>query len=119
MFVSCYIKRLSPLWSLNQQQTENQAKETKNELDVAERQSALEDELFQLWIKLQRNQEQAILAEAQAESARGQAGGLEEVSSPTTVTESKSRSLKANPLTPDFCAISQYFLWFWAILSGV
>ncbi|XP_035866682.1 laminin subunit beta-4 isoform X1 [Phyllostomus discolor] len=58
-------------------QTENQAKETKNELDVAEQQSALEDERSRLQIKLQRNQEQAILAEAQAESARGQAGGLE------------------------------------------
>ncbi|XP_036926552.1 laminin subunit beta-4 isoform X1 [Sturnira hondurensis] len=59
-------------------QTENQAKETKDELDAAEQQSALEEGLSRLQIKLQRNQEQAILAGAQAESAQGQAGGLEE-----------------------------------------
>ncbi|ELK01304.1 Laminin subunit beta-4, partial [Pteropus alecto] len=59
-------------------QAENQAKETKNELDLAKQQSALEDGLSQLRIKLQRNQEQAIHAETQAEPARRQAGSLEE-----------------------------------------
>lgn len=66
-------------WSLNQQQAENQAKETKNELHLAKQQSALEDGLSQLWTKLQRNRDQASRVKAQAESARRQAGGLEEV----------------------------------------
>ncbi|XP_070280772.1 laminin subunit beta-4 [Myotis yumanensis] len=59
-------------------QTENKAQEPENELDLAKQQSALEDGLSRLRVKLQRNQEQAIHVGAQAESAQRQAGGLQE-----------------------------------------
>ncbi|KAM5204002.1 laminin subunit beta-4-like, partial [Hipposideros larvatus] len=59
-------------------QAETQAQETKNDLDLAKQQSALQDGLSRLQIKLQGNQEQAIQAEAQTESAQRQAGGLKE-----------------------------------------
>ncbi|TKC35705.1 hypothetical protein EI555_014030, partial [Monodon monoceros] len=75
-FLVCYIERLSPSWSFNQQQAENQARET--ELDVAKQQSALEGGLARLQTKLQRNRDEAVRVAAQAESAQRQAGGLEE-----------------------------------------
>ncbi|KAM8764549.1 LOW QUALITY PROTEIN: laminin subunit beta-4 [Rhynchonycteris naso] len=63
----------------NALQTENQVKETKNELDLAKQQSTLEDGLSLLQIKLRRNQEQAIHVESGSLGpTRRQAGGLEE-----------------------------------------
>ncbi|KAB0342537.1 hypothetical protein FD754_019463 [Muntiacus muntjak] len=62
----------------NELQAENQAQETKNKLDVAKHQSALEHGLAQLQTTLQRNRGEAVQARAQAEAARHQAGGLEE-----------------------------------------
>ncbi|KAB0394765.1 hypothetical protein E2I00_006734, partial [Balaenoptera physalus] len=62
----------------NALQAENQARETENELDFAKQQSALEGGLARLQTKLQRNRDEAIRVGAQAESARRQAGGLEE-----------------------------------------
>ncbi|KAM9699005.1 LOW QUALITY PROTEIN: laminin subunit beta-4 [Dama dama] len=72
------IKRLFPFWCFDQQQAENQAQETKNKLDIAKHQSALERGLAQLQTTLQRNRGEAVRARAQAEAARHQAGGLEE-----------------------------------------
>lgn len=89
LFLSCYIKKLPFFWSFNQQQAANQAKE--NELDLAKQQAALEDGRALLWIKLQRNQEQALRAEAQAESARHQAGGLEKVITLSTAARSEEQ----------------------------
>lgn len=83
------LHRLSPFWSSNQQQAENQAKETKNELDLAQQQSGLEDGLPRLQTTVQRNQDQATRVKAQAESARRQAGGLEEVITPATATRGR------------------------------
>ncbi|KAF5912271.1 hypothetical protein HPG69_013438, partial [Diceros bicornis minor] len=65
-------------------QAENQAKETKNELDLAKQQSALKDGLSRLWTKLQSNRDQATRVKAQAESGQRQAGGLEEHKTSTT-----------------------------------
>ncbi|KAB0376143.1 hypothetical protein FD755_012786 [Muntiacus reevesi] len=62
----------------NELQAENQAQETKNKLDVAKHQSALERGLAQLQTTLQRNRGEAVQARAQAEAAQHQAGGLEE-----------------------------------------
>lgn len=87
------IKRLFPFWCFDQQQAENQAQETKNKLDVAKHQSALERELAQLQTTLQRNRGEAILARAQAEAARHQAGGLEEAIGPTSATKSRQTVL--------------------------
>lgn len=95
MFASFYIKKLSFFCSLNQQQTENKAQKTDN--DLAKQQSALEDGLSRLRVKLQRNQEQAIHVGGQAESAQRQAGGLEEVISPTPPPRAHSASLKLIP----------------------
>ncbi|KAM9216772.1 LOW QUALITY PROTEIN: laminin subunit beta-4 [Dugong dugon] len=58
-------------------QTENQAKKAKNELDLAQQQSKLKDGVPLLRTKLQRNQDHAASAKAQAESALGKAGGME------------------------------------------
>ncbi|EPQ02873.1 Laminin subunit beta-4 [Myotis brandtii] len=68
----------SNIAQLTAEQTENKAQETENELDLAKQQSALEDGLSRLRVKLRRNQEQAIHVGAQAESAQRQAGGLQE-----------------------------------------
>lgn len=86
-FLVCCIERLSPSWSFNQQQAENQARET--ELDLAKQQSALEGGLARLQTKLQRNRDEAVRVGAQAESAQRQAGGLEEVAGPTPATKSR------------------------------
>eukprot|EP00069_Balaena_mysticetus_P004206 bmy_17244T0 len=72
------LQRLSPFWSFDQQQAENQTRETENELDFTKQQSALEGGLARLQTKLQRNRDEAVCVGAQAESARSQAGGLEE-----------------------------------------
>ncbi|XP_008828933.1 laminin subunit beta-4 [Nannospalax galili] len=58
-------------------QAENQGKEIKNQLYLAEQQFELEDELSLLWTKWHRNQEQAGRANVQAESASHQARGAE------------------------------------------
>ena len=65
----------------------------KNKLDVAKHQSALEGELAQLQTTLQRNRGEAVRARAQAEAARHQAGGLEEVIDPTSATKSRQTVL--------------------------
>ncbi|KAM9077023.1 LOW QUALITY PROTEIN: laminin subunit beta-4 [Megaptera novaeangliae] len=67
----------------NALQAENQARETENELDFAKQQSAQEGGLARLQTNLQRNRDEAVRVGAQAESARRQAGGLEEVIGPT------------------------------------
>nr|XP_025728478.1 laminin subunit beta-4-like [Callorhinus ursinus] len=59
-------------------QAENGAKDTENELDLAKQQSVLEDGLFRLHTKLQRNREQATRVTAQAALAQRQAGVLEQ-----------------------------------------
>ncbi|KAM6202282.1 laminin subunit beta-4 [Rhynchocyon petersi] len=58
-------------------QAEKQAKKSTHELDSAQKQSELKDGLPLLRTKLQRNQDQAASANAQAESALHKAGGLE------------------------------------------
>nr|XP_004652732.2 laminin subunit beta-4 [Jaculus jaculus] len=58
-------------------QAEKQAKDMKNQLDLAKRRSALEDGLSLLWTQWQRTREQAGRAEDEAESALRQAGGTE------------------------------------------
>ena len=90
-FLVCCIKRLSPFWSFNQQQAENQARETENELDLVKQQSALEGGLARLQTNLQRNRDEAVRVGAQAESARRQAGDLEEVIGPTPATKSRQQ----------------------------
>lgn len=67
----------------NQQQVANQAQEMKNRLDLVKQWSVLESRLAGLQNKLQRNQDEAMCVRARAEAARRQAGGLEEVISPT------------------------------------
>uniref|UniRef100_A0A8C3WP70 Laminin subunit beta 4 n=1 Tax=Catagonus wagneri TaxID=51154 RepID=A0A8C3WP70_9CETA len=59
-------------------QVANQAQETLNRLDLVKQRSLLESGLAGLQNKLQRNQYEAIRVRAQAESARRQAGVLEE-----------------------------------------
>lgn len=85
----CYTKRLSPFWSFNRQQAEKEAKDTENKLDSAKQQSVLEAGLSQLRTTLQRNRGRAARVRAQAASAQRQAGGLEQVSSPTSATKSR------------------------------
>lgn len=109
LFASCYIKKLPFFCSLNQQQTENKAQETEHELDLAKQQSALEDGLSRLRVKLQRNQEQAIHVGAQAESAQRQAGGLQEVISPTPATKSTRCFSEGGSFIPRFWGHSSAF----------
>ncbi|XP_060052389.1 laminin subunit beta-4 [Erinaceus europaeus] len=59
-------------------QAEYQAEKTENELNITGSLSVLENGLSQLWTKLQKNQDQAIHAKVQAESAKSQADGIEE-----------------------------------------
>uniref|UniRef100_A0A2K6GEB6 Laminin subunit beta 4 n=1 Tax=Propithecus coquereli TaxID=379532 RepID=A0A2K6GEB6_PROCO len=59
-------------------QAENQAKDMKNELDLAKQPSELEDGLSLLWTKLQRNEDQAVSMKDWAESAQRQAGSVEQ-----------------------------------------
>lgn len=89
LFVVCYLKRLSPLWSFHQQQAEKKAKHTKNEWDLAKQSSVLEDRLSGLQTKLQRNREQAARVTAQAASAQRQAGDLKQVISPAGASKSR------------------------------
>ncbi|KAB1276260.1 Laminin subunit beta-4, partial [Camelus dromedarius] len=81
------------LQSFIQQQVDQQAQETKKELDLAKQQSALEGGLGRLRTKLQRGRDEATRVRAQAESARRQAGGLEEVVHPIPATESRQTVL--------------------------
>ncbi|KAJ8778657.1 hypothetical protein J1605_013334 [Eschrichtius robustus] len=75
----------------NALQAKNQAWETENELDFTKQQSAQEGGLARLQTKLQRNRDEAIRVGAQAESARRQAGGLEEVIGPTPATKTRQQ----------------------------
>ena len=90
------MKTLSPLCSLNQQQAEKEAKDSKNVLDLAKQQSELEDGLSRLQTTLQRTGERATRVTAQAAWARSQAGGLEQVTKcpPPSPGPSKSRHME-------------------------
>lgn len=108
-FLLCYIERLSPSWSFNQQQAENQARET--ELDLAKQQSALEGGLARLQTKLKGIETRPSVWELRLNRPGARLGALRRsLVLPLPLRADNRASLKDNPFTPDFCAICQHFL---------